>query len=480
MFKSSWLQQNEGYARQLLVCCSVSILPFVYGLVQTWPNLAIEEILKGEAGFAVDPEDIAVIVSMVTLGEFLMPILFGFVLVRLGRKTNMLLNALIYAVAWALIIFARSPFWLIAANFAAGLGCGIILIIGPIYMAEIADSKIRGALISVYITVIAIGQIFMTSVGIFISYFDMNLIALILSIVAFFCILVIAVESPSWHLIDNDEVKAEESFNYYWNTGEEADRPQAGEALAELKETVKLEMESSSSYLELFRTPSNIRASIIVITLSFFQGASGIVAVLTYGSTTLPRYDGFWKPYPTMALVSALNLVFNLVSIVLIDKLGRRPLSIVSNAGDALGTGIVAVYFFLEQNTEWDTTNIKWLPYIGMILYISSYGGAMAVIPHILVGELFPTNVRYHASVVSVICIAGSCALFNYIYLGVSRAVGVAAMFAIFTVCSFAAAVFSWLYVFETKNMSLSEIQAIMTGRRRTGSRPSHELNDLS
>lgn len=166
------------------------------------------------------------------------------------------------------------------------------------------------------------------------------------------------------------------------------------QSLATLKETVALEMKSACSYVELFRTPSNIRASIIVIAQSVFQSAGGIVAILTYGSTTLPAYDGFWKPNPTMALVSVLNLVFNIVSAGFVDRLGRKPLTIISNTGNALGTAMVAAYFAAERRTNWNVTDLKWLPYVGFLTYVAFYGSGMFTVPHILVGELFPVNVR--------------------------------------------------------------------------------------
>lgn len=85
---------------------------------------------------------------------------------------------------------------------------------------------LTGALISIYIMAIAIGQVFMTSIGIFVSYFEMNLMSLIIAIVAFFCILATAVESTSWYLMVDNEYEAERSFHYYWNTGTGTDRTQ--------------------------------------------------------------------------------------------------------------------------------------------------------------------------------------------------------------------------------------------------------------
>lgn len=77
---------------------------------------------------------------------------------------------------------------------------------------------LSGALISFYIAAIPLGQAFMCSVGIYVTYFQLNLIALVISTVAFFCILATAVESPSWKLMKQKESEAESCFNYYWNT----------------------------------------------------------------------------------------------------------------------------------------------------------------------------------------------------------------------------------------------------------------------
>nr|XP_018902179.1 PREDICTED: sugar transporter ERD6-like 7 [Bemisia tabaci] len=464
-FLSSYLSRNKGYIRQTVVCCSVSIMTFVYGQLLAWPSLAIERISLGQGGFNVTETEISIIVSMPTFGEFLMPIVFGFILLKIGRRSNMILNAVVYIVAWGFITFATSPLSLMIANFAAGLGSAIAMIIGPIFIAEIADKRIRGSLISVFITAIAIGEVFSTSVGIILTYFQLNLISLVLAVVTFFSIVLLATESPSWHIMCGKQEKAEKCFRYYWNSAFGVEEEKVASGLAELKEVVEEEMKSACSYLELFRTPSNVRASIIVIALSIFQASSGIIAMLTYASTTLPKYDGFWQPNPTMALVNLLDLIFNIISVGLIDRLGRKPLSIISNAGDAVGTGIIASYFFIDEYTNLDTSNIKWVPYIGILVFISSYGVAMATMPHILVGELFPANVRYHASVVSVVCIAGAFAFFNFIYLHVCRVAGVSVMFLIFTMSSVAATIFSYLYMFETKNLSLSEIQMKAMGK---------------
>nr|XP_018902174.1 PREDICTED: facilitated trehalose transporter Tret1-like isoform X3 [Bemisia tabaci] len=465
MFKSSWLQQNEGYARQLLVCCSVSILPFVYGLLEMWPSLSIERVLDGAAGFPVSEAEISVIVTMPTLAEAITPLALGFVLVNVGRKTNLLLNAIVYILAWVLITFAECPLYLVVAHFIAGFGSAIVLIIGPIFLSEIADKSNRGALVSIYITAVSVGQIFFTGIGIYISYYVLNWIALVLAVLALLCLVAFVTESPYWFMIRRNDKKAEESFRYYRNPTAGEGEEQVKAALAEVRATVETEMLSASSYREMFGNPSNIQASIIVIALSIFQGACGIIAILTYASTTLPKYDGFWQPNPTIAVVSILNLVTNIISVGLIDTLGRKPLTILSNGGNALGTAIVAFYYVIDEYTDYDTTDIKWVPYVGLLVFISFYGLAMATIPHLLAGELFPANVRYQANVISTICFAGSCAFFNYIYLGVCHSVGVSVMFGLFTFFNVAATIFSCVYVFETKNLTLAEIQLLAAGK---------------
>lgn len=187
-------------------------------MLVAWPSLAIERIADGAAGFFITRDQTAIIVAAPMLSQCLMPIILGFILKRFGRKTNLIANAVIFIVAWCLITMASSPLSLIIANLSAGLGSSILIIIGPIYIAEIADKRIRGALISLFITAIAIGEVFSTGVGIFVSYFQLNLIALALSAVALISIIFTATESPSYHFMVNKEEDAEKSFRYYWNS----------------------------------------------------------------------------------------------------------------------------------------------------------------------------------------------------------------------------------------------------------------------
>lgn len=98
----------------------------------------------------------------------------------------------------------------------------VVLITGKLLFFFFFVCILAGALVSIYITAVSVGQIFFTGIGIYISYYVLNWIALVLAVLALLCLVAFVTESPYWFMIRRDDKKAEESFRYYRN-------PTAGE-----------------------------------------------------------------------------------------------------------------------------------------------------------------------------------------------------------------------------------------------------------
>ena len=186
--------------------------------------------------------------------------------------------------------------------------------------------------------------------------------------------------------------------------------------------------------------------------------------MLAYSSTTLPETHSFIGPNEAAIVFGIFLTLANFLVLPLIDRIGRKPLLIMSGGGCGIFTGISSIYYYLLYKTTVDVSSFIWVPYVCLIGFGVTHSIGIGVIPHTLTAELFPTNVRSAAASSAAIVFALSSFLVNKMYTPVETAVGVYAMYAFFAFNGLLCALFSTYVVFETKGRTFVEIQNYLAG----------------
>lgn len=142
----------------------------------------------------------------------------------------------------------------------------------------------------------------------------------------------------------------------------------------------------------------------------------------------------------------------------MIDRFGRKPLLYVSTVGTAISLLMESVYFYMQDAGD-DVSSINWLPITGIFLSIIFKACGIASIPHLIMGEIFPENIKALATSITLVYSGVLGAIVVLLFPLVSAAFGLGTSFLIFSICCLLGFVFTLFFVLETKGKSLAEIQ---------------------
>ena len=277
---------------------------------------------------------------------------------RLGRKPVLKLAAVLFAISALASAAAPDFLWLVIARMLGGLGVGAALIVAPMYIAEIAPAAMRGRLVSLNQLNIVIG----ISVAFFSNYLILTLgqsdaplaealrlgdfswrwmlgIETLPAVLYFFALMLVP-ESPRWLAMQARDAEALQVFARV-SGGE-----QAAADLAAVRASLKAEVaEPRASIRQLFR-PAMKLVLTIGIAVAILQQITGINSVFFYAPMIFEQSGiGTDASFMQAILVGIVNLVFTIVAIVLIDRVGRRPLLGFGLAGIAVCMLILAYGF---------------------------------------------------------------------------------------------------------------------------------------
>ena len=272
---------------------------------------------------------------------------------KFGRKKVLIITAILFTVSATWSALATGYIEFVIARIIGGIGIGGAILIAPIYIAEVAPPKLRGSLVSLNQLNIVIG----ISVAYFSNYFLKDLegeswrwmlgVEAIPAFVYFLALFTVP-RSPRWLIQRLNLVKVAEKTlikiggkDYALSTINEIQR---GIAKKEVKGT----------FSDLF---SNRMRTIIIIAfgIAFFQQITGINAIFYYAPTIFEQAGGSTDSSFLQAIVVGLtNLVFTLVAIRLIDRLGRKPLLIIGTATMAIALSMATLAF---NNATYDINN---------------------------------------------------------------------------------------------------------------------------
>ncbi|KAL6423317.1 hypothetical protein ACFW04_010155 [Cataglyphis niger] len=401
-------------------------------------------------------EEASWVASLLMLGAMAGSINCTFIVNVIGRKYTMLLSAVPSIISWLMIAFATSSWELYISRFLAGLSTGLAHSATPMYIGEISPADIRGTLGSMFTVVSKIGTTFEYVIGPFLSVRDLALVSLI-GPCLFLVIFIWLPESPYYLMRRNARQKAINSLVQLRGKDDvykEAD---------DIEQTVKVEMANNSGFRELLCVSGNRRALITVICLIAIHQMSGVQAVEQYAESIFDQANSNLEGKYLTMILGTVQVVCTIVCMFVTDRSGRKLLLIISAIGSACSTAMVAIYFNLEHDYV-DTSKLTWLPAIGVIMYVIMFSVGLSALPSTMIGELFPTNVKPLGTMVIIITAGIEAFGVTNLYPIIAHNFGQHIPFWIFTTCSLAGALFTLIYVPETKGKTLQQIQEELHG----------------
>jgi len=408
----------------------------------------------------------SLVVSIYCVGGIIGGLLTGFVADRLGRKGGLLWNNVPVLIAAILEIICKpvgSYHLLILARFILGFNSGLNAGLAPMYLSEISPVHLRGAIGTVYQLVLTISILMSQILGLNTLLGTDDLWPWLLAVAllpAIFQVstLPICPESPKFILLNRGkEIEAQHALTWLRGTVEihdELDEMRAEyEAMKLVPQVTLKEMLTSST----MRMPLVIACVVMVA-----QQFSGINAVFFFSEDIFQ--DAGLTPtaaqYATIG-VGVMNVLMTFVSLVLVEKAGRKTLLMTGFIG--MLVNVILLFFclqFQESFGEW----ISYVSIVWVILFVVMFAVGPGSIPWFLVSELFSQGGRPLATSIAVGVNWSANFVVGQTFLPIKDAIG-AYVFIIFAVLLGLFAIFTHFKVPETKNKTIEEISAIFRQR---------------
>lgn len=369
-----------------------------------------------------------------------------------GRKKILFIVSLVFAATCVATGLATDFTLFVVARLLGGVAVGAASVVSPMYISEVAPSKIRGRLISFYQLSIVLGIV----ISYFVNYIlkDMGddnwrwmfISGIVPSVTFFFCLFFVP-ETPRFLFLKN---RKEEALNVLVMVG---GKENADKELQQIAESFKNHTEKVS-FSQLF-APEMHKVMIVGFGLAIFVQFCGINSIIDYAPIILETagWDIDAALFGTF-VIGAVNLFFTLFSLWLIEVAGRRMLYLVGSLGLTIILGIIATLAYFNQFQG----NIA----LGLIMaYIALFASCIGPVFWTLVAEIFPNRVRGTAMSVPVFTqwIANAFVVMFFPWL--LSNVGPMGSFGLFSISSFLMFLFTYFYVPETKGKTLEEIEKL-------------------
>lgn len=370
-----------------------------------------------------------------------------------GRKKVLQAIGLLYLVtslgaaltsSWELFVFFR---------FLGGIGVGASSVVGPMYISEISPAHSRGRMVALFqfnvvsgILIAFVSNYFLFGVSDEAWRWMLGVQALPSFI--FFAMVFTVPESPRWLV---GKGKADEAWQVLNSIGEK----DAQQAVALIQASLQQEVGAPKERLfsSAYKQPI-----FYAVALAMFNQLAGINAIMYYAPRIF-EMTGLAKDGALLQAVSigVTNMVFTLLAISVIDKLGRKTLMIIGSVGMIFTLGMVARAFYVQDFGGYGVM-------FYLVGFIAFFAFSQGSVIWVFISEIFPNSVRAKGQALgsSTHWVMAAIISWTFPILAESSPLGGAYAFTIFAVMMVFQLLFAWKVMPETKGKSLEQIQTLV------------------
>jgi MFS transporter, SP family, galactose:H+ symporter len=401
--------------------------------------------------FRLSTGEVEVIVSSVLIGALAGASVGGILADRFGRRPVIIASASFFVIGAIATALAPTIGLLITGRVVVGAAIGVASFTAPLYISEISPVSIRGRLVS-------INQVALTG-GIVISYlvdyalagihgwrwmFGLATIpAVVLAVGMFFL-----PESPRW-LLSRDLMTAARTALRRIRMSDDVD----GE-LGEIRKSLEVQGGGWADLLAPLVRP----ALVVGLALAVFQQITGINTVIYYAPMIFES-AGFTSASVSILAtvgVGVVNVLMTLLAMILMDRVGRRPLLLIGLAGMILGLGALGLAFQLSSLAG----ALGWIAIVSLMVYVGAFAIGLGPVFWLLISEIYPLRIRGLAMSLASAANWGANLLITLTFLTLIQLLGRPMTFWFYGIAGIAAWSFAWFRVPETKGRSLEDIEA--------------------
>ena len=408
-------------------------------------------------------------VGCALIGSIIGVLFAGILSDKFGRKSTMILSAILFSTSAIGCAVSADFNQLVIYRIIGGVGIGVVSIISPLYISEVAVAQYRGRLVSLYQLAVTIGflgaylvnyQLLGYSMSnpdastgwwnlIFVSEVWRGMLGMeTLPAIMFFIIIFFIPESPRWLILKGKEEKATNILERIYTSSKEA--------LFQLTETKSVLSSESKSEWKLLLQPGIRKAVIIGVCIAMLGQFMGVNAVLYYGpsifeNSGLSGGDSLFY----QVLVGLVNTLTTVLALVIIDKVGRKKLVYYGVSGMVISLILIATYFIYGES--WGISSIFLL--IFFLFYVFCCAVSICAVVFVLLSEMYPTRVRGLAMSIAGFALWIGTYLIGQLTPWMLQNLTPAGTFILFAIMCVPYMLIVWKLVPETTGKSLEEIE---------------------
>ena len=408
-------------------------------------------------------------VGCALIGSIIGVLFAGILSDKFGRKSTMILSAILFSTSAIGCAVSTDFNQLVIYRIIGGVGIGVVSIISPLYISEVAVAQYRGRLVSLYQLAVTIGflgaylvnyQLLGYSMSnpdvstgwwnlVFVSEVWRGMLGMeTLPAIMFFIIIFFIPESPRWLILKGKEEKATNILERIYTSSKEA--------LFQLTETKSVLSSESKSEWKLLLQPGIRKAVIIGVCIAVLGQFMGVNAVLYYGPSIfenagLSGGDSLFY----QVLVGLVNTLTTVLALVIIDKVGRKKLVYYGVSGMVISLVLIATYFIYGES--WGISSIFLL--IFFLFYVFCCAVSICAVVFVLLSEMYPTRVRGLAMSIAGFALWIGTYLIGQLTPWMLQNLTPAGTFFLFAIMCVPYMLIVWKLVPETTGKSLEEIE---------------------
>lgn len=408
-------------------------------------------------------------VGCALIGSIIGVLFAGILSDKFGRKSTMILSAILFSTSAIGCAVSTDFNQLVIYRIIGGVGIGVVSIISPLYISEVAVAQYRGRLVSLYQLAVTIGflgaylvnyQLLGYSMSnpdvstgwwnlVFVSEVWRGMLGMeTLPAIMFFIIIFFIPESPRWLILKGKEEKATNILERIYTSSKEA--------LFQLTETKSVLSSESKSEWKLLLQPGIRKAVIIGVCIAMLGQFMGVNAVLYYGPSIfenagLSGGDSLFY----QVLVGLVNTLTTVLALVIIDKVGRKKLVYYGVSGMVISLVLIATYFIYGES--WGISSIFLL--IFFLFYVFCCAVSICAVVFVLLSEMYPTRVRGLAMSIAGFALWIGTYLIGQLTPWMLQNLTPAGTFILFAIMCVPYMLIVWKLVPETTGKSLEEIE---------------------
>ena len=392
---------------------------------------------------------------------------------KLGRKLTMVISAVLFSTSALGCALSADFAQLVVYRIIGGLGIGVVSIVSPLYISELAVAQYRGRLVSLYQLAVTVGFLGAYLVNyqllawaesgtqlsvdwlnkIFITEVWRGMLGMeTLPAILFFIIIFFIPESPRWLIVRGKDLKAVNILEKIYNS--------ITEAKSQLNETKSVLTSETKSEWSLLMKPGIFKAVIIGVCIAILGQFMGVNAVLYYGPSIfenagLSGGDSLFY----QVLVGLVNTLTTILALVIIDKVGRKKLVYYGVSGMVVSLILIGLYFLFGDSLGVSSLFLL----VFFLFYVFCCAVSICAVVFVLLSEMYPTKVRGLAMSIAGFALWIGTYLIGQLTPWMLQNLTPAGTFFLFALMCVPYMLIVWKLVPETTGKSLEEIERYWT-----------------